>query len=133
MIWSNLWYGFNIFKQSKSVLNMQTMSYTNIPINTNIINTNNTQYILFNTNHTSKYNNILGCDQRYNNTNNNEEIFQNYLNIKKMDLLKLLQNNENSIPVKLEMLIYYKFLFDDYPHSSIMNGGLLDDYNFEDF
>ena len=133
MIWSNLWYGFNIFKQSKSVLNMQTMSYTNIPINTNIINTNNTQYILFNTNHTSKYNNILGCDERYNNTNNNEEIFQNYLNIKKMDLLKLLQNNENSIPVKLEMLIYYKFLFDDYPHSSIMNGGLLDDYNFEDF
>lgn len=133
MIWSNLWYGFNIFKQSKSVLNMQTMSYTNIPINTNIINTNNTQYILFNTNHTSKYNNILGYDERYNNTNNNEEIFQNYLNIKKMDLLKLLQNNENSIPVKLEMLIYYKFLFDDYPHSSIMNGGLLDDYNFEDF
>ena len=48
-------------------------------------------------------------------------------------LLNFLQSDKCCIPVKLELLMYYKFLFDEYPRSSIMNGGLFDDYNFEDF
>ena len=136
MIWSNLWYGLNLFKPSRTTLNMQTSNNAYIPIGTNIINTNisRTQYIPLNSIEKPIKNPVIGYDERYNKTNNNdEEIFQNYLNMNKKYLLNFLQSDKCCIPVKLELLMYYKFLFDEYPRSSIMNGGLFDDYNFEDF
>ena len=136
MIWSNLWYGLNLFKPSSSALSMQTSHNAYLPIGRSIININSnaTQYIPLNSIKKQFKDPILGYDERYNKTNNNdEEIFQSYFNIKKKHLLNFLQSDKCSIPVKLELMMYYKFLFEDYPRSSIMNGGLLDDYNFEEF
>ena len=136
MIWSNLWYGLNLFKSSSTTLSMQTSNNAYLPIGRSIININSnaTQYIPLNSIKKQFKDPILGYDERYNKTNNNdEEIFQSYFNMKKKHLLNFLQSDKCSIPVKLELLMYYKFLFEDYPRSSIMNGGLLDDYNFEEF
>lgn len=136
MIWSNLWYGLNLFKPSSTTMSMHTSNNAYLPIGRSIININSnaTQYIPLNWIDKQFKDPILGYDERYNKTNNNnEEIFQSYFNMKKKHLLNLLQSDACSIPVKLELLMYYKFLFEDYPRSSIMNGGLLDDYNFEEF
>ena len=76
---------------------------------------------------------VIGGDERYNKTNNHEEIWQIYSNIEKKGLLDLLQSDIYPIPDKLELLVYYNFIFNHSSRSSIFNGGLLDDYNFEDF
>jgi len=135
MIWSNLWYGFNLFKPSISYTSIHNSNNPYIPIGRSIININSniTQCITFNSANNIMKSSVIGGDERYNKTNNHEEIWQIYSNIEKKGLLDLLQSDIYPIPDKLELLVYYNFIFNHSSRSSIFNGGLLDDYNFEDF
>ena len=90
-------------------------------------NINNNSYLLSsfsNTNHISVY---TGNDERFpiNETNNEAQINNIYINHEKKKLLDVLQNDKISINTKLNLL-----QDNDIKPINLTAGGLMDDFNF---
>jgi hypothetical protein len=82
----------------------------------------------------SSYNS--GDDERFNNssTNENDLLYNISLNYEKKQLLHILYNKNVPISTKLELIIANKYLFNcDFVKPTILQGGLCDDYYFEEF
>ena len=79
----------------------------------------------------SKYDEYKGLDERFpkNETKNFKELnnIKRYYTLKK--IIKDLENKDNSILTKMNILDKYSFLFDN-KVIDITKGGLMDDYNF---
>ena len=82
---------------------------------------------------TSKWDEYKGFDEQFpkNETNNNKELnnINRYFTLKK--IIKELENKDNSILTKMDILDKYSFLFEDSMKVNIEKGGLLDDYYFD--
>lgn len=78
---------------------------------------------------TGKMNN--GNDYRYNQTFENDQLYNITKSLKKMELLKILENPDVSIVEKLDNIHYYSFLFDETIKSNMEEGGLYKDWDFE--
>ena len=80
----------------------------------------------------SKWDEIKGCDERFpkNETIKYNEIYNinRYILIKK--IVQDLEDSDNSIITKMNILDKYSFLFEYDIKVNIKNGGLLDDFNF---
>ncbi len=76
-----------------------------------------------------------GFDERHPNitTHDESKIYKinNYFRTK--DLIQTLEDNEVGQLRKLELIQYYDFLFNNTMDIDIKAGGLLDDFNFENF
>lgn len=81
----------------------------------------------------SKWDEIKGCDERFpkNETINYNEIYNinRYLLIKK--IIQDLEDSNNSIITKMNILDKYSFLFEDNVKVDIKKGGLINDFYFE--
>jgi len=81
----------------------------------------------------SKWDEIKGYDERFpkNETINYNEIYNinRYILIKK--IVQDLEDSDNSIITKMNILDKYSFLFKDNIKVDIKKGGLLDDFYFE--
>ena len=81
----------------------------------------------------SKWDEYKGTDERFpkNETNNYKELnnINKYFTFKK--IIEELENKDNSIVTKMNILNKYSFLFEDSMKVNIKKGGLLDDYNFD--
>ena len=80
----------------------------------------------------SKWDEYKGLDERYpkNETKNYKELnnINRYFTLKK--IISELENKDNSILTKMDILDKYSFLFKDSMKVNIEKGGLMDDYNF---
>lgn len=72
-----------------------------------------------------------GNDYRYNQTFENDQLYNITKSLKKMALLKTLENLDVSIVEKLDNIHYYSFLFDKTIKPNIEEGGLYKDWDFE--
>lgn len=81
----------------------------------------------------SKWDEIKGCDERFpkNETINYNEIYNinRYILIKK--IIQDLEDSNNSVITKMNILDKYSFLFEDDDKVDIKKGGLLNDFYFE--
>ena len=135
MIWSKLFCGLQILKQSSVCRNMVTSnSYSISSYNINNIKNSSIKIIRLND---ETFSNItrrpeVGYDERYNSSQDNSEavyeINKNYY--KKLLLDKLLDDN---IPIvsKIQLLIDNNYLMEENKNVNITTGGLFDDYNYD--
>ena len=137
MIWKHFGGAFHITKSpSNLALNMQQNGeYIHMyEINKKIVFNNITSIIpLQNINITKRENNN-GVDERFNKTDNFDEIFGIEKNFKKQYLLLALLDDSISIYEKLNLLLEHTYL-NDFVNSAIniTAGGLFDDYDFDNF
>ena len=85
-------------------------------------------YVLY-----TKIDDIKGYDERFpkNETINHDEIYNINRFILIKNIIKNLNNSDNSIITKMNILNKYSFLFENYTEVDIEKGGLFDDFNFE--
>lgn len=111
---------FFIFAQNynKKILHLNSVKYKTI-------SDENVTENIFNTNYTS------GCDLRYKifNIDNQTEIFNIKKNFKYKSILSYLENENNSLYSKYNLL-EENDLINDTLNSDIFKGGLLDDWNY---
>lgn len=72
-----------------------------------------------------------GNDYRYNQTFEKPQLYNITKSLKKMALLKTLENPDISIVEKMNNIHYYSFLFDETIKPNIRAGGLYNDWDFE--
>jgi hypothetical protein len=125
---------FNIPYNYRSFLKLYTIEQDKPIIKTVLINiTDDSSLLKWETSHT----NNVGYDERFpkNKTDLNQTMLENiYANNQQKQILSILLDDSVSYITKLELLILNQHLINiDSVTSSIKRGGLLDDYNFEDF
>ena len=135
MIWSKLFCGLQILKQSSVCRNMVTSNSYSIS-SYNINNIKNSSIKIIRLNNETFFNITrrpeVGYDERYNSSQDNSEavyeINKNYY--KKLLLDKLLDDN---IPIvsKIQLLIDNNYLMEENKNVNITTGGLFDDYNYD--
>lgn len=135
MIWSKLFCGLQILKQSSVCRNMVTSNSYSIS-SYNINNIKNSSIKIIRLNNETFFNITrkpeVGYDERYNSSEDNSEalyeINKNYY--KKLLLDKLLDDN---IPIvsKIQLLIDNNYLMEENKNVNITTGGLFDDYNYD--
>lgn len=135
MIWSKLFCGLQILKQSSVCRNMVTSNSYSIS-SYNINNIKNSSIKIIRLNNETFFNITrkpqVGYDERYNSSEDNSEalyeINKNYY--KKLLLDKLLDDN---IPMmsKIQLLIDNNYLMKENKNVNITTGGLFDDYNYD--
>lgn len=135
MIWSKLFCGLQILKQSSVCRNMVTSNSYSIS-SYNINNIKNSSIKIIRLNNETFFNITrkpeVGYDERYNSSeDNSEELYEinkNYY--KKLLLDKLLDDN---IPMmsKIQLLIDNNYLMKENKNVNITTGGLFDDYNYD--
>ena len=72
-----------------------------------------------------------GYDFRYDNKTNNDQLLTIHKNYQIKKLLDKLESNDINQIEKMNILDEYSFLFNQTMAPNILNGGLLDDFNFE--
>ena len=135
MIWSKLFCGLQILKQSSVCRNMVTSNSYSIS-SYNINNIKNSSIKIIRLNNETFFNITrkpeVGYDERYNSIQDNSEAVyemnKNYY--KKLLLDKLLDDN---IPIvsKIQLLIDNNYLMEENKNVNITTGGLFDDYNYD--
>lgn len=135
MIWSKLFCGLQILKQSSVCRNMVTSNSYSIS-SYNINNIKNSSIKIIRLNNETFFNITrkpeVGYDERYNSSQDNSEAVyemnKNYY--KKLLLDKLLDDN---IPIvsKIQLLIDNNYLMEENKNVNITTGGLFDDYNYD--
>ena len=134
MIWSNFLSGFHITRNIRSgALNMLDTNNKHIPIyNLNHIKFTNQSMII-------PLQDIIvkhkigpkpGFDERFNNTNNDDDILEIFKNHNKQQLLYSLLDDELSLFSKMELLInnYHLFDINQITKMNTTAGGLFDDF-----
>ena len=135
MIWSKLFCGLQILKQSSVCRNMVTSNSYSIS-SYNINNIKNSSIKIIRLNNETFFNITrkpeVGYDERYNSSQDNSEAVyemnKNYY--KKLLLDKLLDDN---IPIvsKIQLLIDNNYLMEENKNVNITTGGLFYDYNYD--
>ena len=134
MIWSKLFCGLQILKQSSVSRNMVTSNYYSIS-SYNINNIKNSSIKIIRLSNDTFFNVTrrpeVGYDERYNSSEDNSEavyeINKNYY--KKLLLDKLLDDNIPTMS-KIQLLIDNNYLMEENKNVNINTGGLFDDYNY---